>query len=268
MATSEIESRTSKQYWEDYWDDEQSAQMLGPIVRNPKDKQSEALYLPFDKFLSKMNFNSILEIGGAPGRFTAYFGNRYNSKIGILDFSDIGLQEAQHFLQIHTKNRFELYKKDLFKDSLDDVPLYDIVYSLGFVEHFENLRLSVEKHLALAKPKGLVIIGVPVLLGINKWLASNLAPQNLATHYTMIMDRRNWAFIEEIPNVEIVFNKYVGGFLPQMHHRLENPIFVNKVIYKLLHGVFRRIYKFMPYKDKVNSKYWSYYYYVVIKKLK
>lgn len=35
--------------------------------------------------------------------------------------------------------------------------LFDIVYSLGFVEHFEDLNIVIKKHTELLKPAGILL---------------------------------------------------------------------------------------------------------------
>ena len=44
--------------------------------------------------------------------------------------------------------------------------LLDIVYSLSFVEHFEEFNIVVKKHNELSKTGGILLFGMPNLGGI------------------------------------------------------------------------------------------------------
>ena len=54
----------------------------------------------------------------------------------------------------------KVYERDLFSENFyKDMQLFDIVYSLGFVEHFDELNIVVKKHTELLKPGGILVLG-------------------------------------------------------------------------------------------------------------
>jgi 2-polyprenyl-3-methyl-5-hydroxy-6-metoxy-1,4-benzoquinol methylase len=60
----------------------------------------------------------------------------------------------------------KVYERDLFSENLNkDMQLFDIVYSLGFVETSEELNIVVKKHAELLKPGGILVLGIPNLEG-------------------------------------------------------------------------------------------------------
>jgi len=88
---------------------------------------------------------------------------------------------------LKTRENFEkldmfgvVFKKDIFS-CLSDMPKFDVVYSWGFVEHFINIEEVIEKHLEPFKPNGILNIGVPYFLGINKFLFGRLNPEEVST---------------------------------------------------------------------------------------
>src|SRR5262245_58148109 len=73
-----------------------------------------------------------------------------------------------------------LFHTDFFK--WEPGRTFDVVYSIGFIEHFEDPRMIIEKHLRLLRPGGRLIITLPHfahLQYIFHWLIDR---ENLAKH--------------------------------------------------------------------------------------
>ena len=66
---------------------------------------------------------------------------------------------------------------------------FDVVYSLGVVEHYSHPAPMVQKHLELLKPGGIAIITVPNYgpEGIYGWLKQRLSPETYRLHNISIM---------------------------------------------------------------------------------
>ena len=265
MSLSTTSTFTDQEYWEYYWEER-----LGSIPDNiviPTDKYSRGIYLPFKKFIDPKKKLSVLEIGGAPGLIISSL-TKFNShlKLGILDYSETGIKEAEQVF-LKYKLDVEVHQVNFYEDDLSVLPKYDLVYSLGVVEHYTDLENSLNKHLECVENGGIVIIGVPVFLGINKWLLEKFAPENRSTMYSSIMDNKLWSQFYERKDIKILFDEYVGGFSPNVHHRLENKKYLwRRVLYVLFHQYFAKLWNRIPNTDKVNSKYFSFYYYFVVQK--
>lgn len=257
------ETRLTKQeYWEDYW----SSYKLPLEIKKSKD----SLYLneilnTFDTYLPKDSQLSILEIGGSPGQYLIYMHRQFGYKIHCLDYSEIGcLKTKENYELLNIQG--EIYQQDLFSENLN-LPLFDIVYSLGFVEHFSNLNPVIEKHLRLLKQGGILVIGAPNFLGINHWFLKRLAPELLSKHNLEAMDISTWASFEKEFNLGIVFKGYVGGFEPQIFNRREKKSFSNSILKSMarnLSSVFTHHFKGLR---EFNSKYFSGYVMGVYQKL-
>lgn len=76
----------------------------------------------------------------------------FNYCIHSLDYSNIG--NEQTLINLGAANiDVKVYERDLFSDNFNkNLPQLDLVYSLGFIEHFENLSVVVKKHLDFLKP--------------------------------------------------------------------------------------------------------------------
>ncbi len=266
MNNEVVATLTDKDYWEDYWENSFYAKIPEEIGFNTN-KYSESLYIPFHKFMNKDKELSVLEIGGAPGLFISSLTKIHsNLSLGVLDYTEKGRKETEY---VFSKYNLEgvIHNRDLFRDELSDIPEYDVVYSLGVVEHYDDIEASLNKHLECAKNGGVVIIGLPVFLGINDWLVSKFAPNNRDTWYPFIMDKKSWQRFTNREDIEILFDDYVGGFNPHVHHRLEDKNSVwKKGAYIFLHKYFAKIWDRLPYTNRINSKYFSFYYYFAVKK--
>jgi SAM-dependent methyltransferase len=64
---------------------------------------------------------------------------------------------------------------------------FDVVYSAGVIEHFEDPRDIVAKHVELLRPGGIALIHVPNYGGLYGAIQAKLDPDNLALHNLRIM---------------------------------------------------------------------------------
>lgn len=241
-----------RKYWNNYW----NSKSLPVEIRKTKN----SLYLNeilniFDGYLPKNNHLSILEIGGAPGQYLAYMHNNFGYDIHCLDYSDIGCRKTEeNFKLLNIQGK--VYQEDLFSEFLP-LPQFDIVYSLGFVEHFSDLKTAIHKHLNLLKPGGILLVGVPNFLGINHFFLKRLAPELLSKHNLLTMDITNWKSFEDKFNLKPLFRGYVGGFEPRIFKRCENKNILNgilKMVVKILDISFHRHFKILR---KYNARYIS-----------
>jgi SAM-dependent methyltransferase len=252
---------TEKIYWDNYWE-----KFSLPIEVK---KSARKLYLNeilniFDKYLPKNKNLSILEIGGSPGQFLAYMHRNFGYTVGCLDYSDLGCKK--------TKKNFELlnipgkvYKKDILSKNLN-LPLFNIVYSLGFIEHFSDLNLIIEKHLELLNPGGILLIGTPNLLGINHWFLKKLAPALLSKHNLYNMDISKWKEFENKFNLKKIFKGYIGGFEPGVFYKHENKTALNNILIFIVRTLKRIFHSRFKILRRFNSKYTSGYVIGIYKK--
>lgn len=241
---------TTPQEWDRYWD-----QMKLPAeVTKGKDLYINEILEIFDIFLPKNENFSILEIGGAPGRYLAYMARNFHYKVCVLDYSEIGCKKAKENLQLLNIPGV-IFKKDLFSD-LSDLPKFDIVYSLGFIEHFSDLETTINKHLELLKVGGILLIGTPNFLGINGLFINRLAPQEMAMCNSLSMDIKNWKNFEKDFNLKSIFKGYIGGFEPNIYH-CKNRTLLNRLILFILIIIKMMVTDRFKFLRNFNSKYWS-----------
>ena len=90
---------------------------------------------------------------------------------------------------------------------------YDIIFSSGFIEHFENFEEVIRIHTRLVKDKWYVIITAPNFAGsVQKYLHEKLDKKNLDRHNLKAMDVKKWEEIVTDEGFKIIKSGYFGGF--------------------------------------------------------
>jgi len=244
-----------KQYWETRWD---KVRLPAEIKNYASNSLNRELVCRFHEHLPRKEGLSILEIGGAPGQWLAYFAKKFRYSVHAIDYSSTGCDKMRENFNLLNLDA-TIYNRDIFTDDLSDLLRFDIVYSMGFIEHFSDLDPVIEKHFDLLKDSGILMLGVPNFLGINGWVLRRIAPRTLSMHNLLSMDIDNWETFEKKYKLETLFKGYIGGFEPRNFRRCENRTLTNLAIrffFKLVRIFFTdRIGSLR----KFNSKYWGAY---------
>jgi len=151
---------------------------------------------------------TIFEIGVYPGRFIYHFGK--------LGYELNGIDQTQYLPALVEWLKFNNFKTGSF-DQADALTLnkekqYDVVFSAGFIEHFECFEEIIDLHAKLVKPGGHVYITAPNFGGsVQLKLHSLLDRENLKRHFIPSMDVKKWENILIKNNFEIIEAGYIGG---------------------------------------------------------
>lgn len=246
---------TEKEFWDRYWDID--FKDVAEIKRTKRGLHANAILDALDKHLPRNKNFHVLEIGGAPGQYLIYMAKNFNYHLHSLDYSKIGNDRTVKNLAA-ANIPIAVYEKDFFSDDFTkDLPLFDIVYSLGFIEHFEDLSFVVGKHLDLLKTGGILLLGVPNLGAVYKHFLKRTAPHILSMHNLDTMKINNWDKFENELNLTCIFKGYIGGFEPLVMNKLEKSSFLARLLnllVKILVGTFSFRFNFLR---KFNSRYWS-----------
>jgi SAM-dependent methyltransferase len=110
----------------------------------------------------------------------------------------------------------EVYTADI--TSGRDLPArtYDVVMSIGVIEHFRDPADVVQRHINLLKPGGTLILQVPNLAGwVNQWLLRGACMQGLlASHNLAVMNKGVFRGFAQRFDLEVCHLEYAGGFDP------------------------------------------------------
>lgn len=199
---------------------------------------------------------SLMEIGGAPGQYSAYLSRYHGYRASILEYSEIGCRKTRENFAL-LGLQANVYQRDFFSD-LSDLPRFDVVMSFGFIEHFDDVQDLLQRHVRLLAPGGLLIVGVPNFRGIAQRVLARTAPDMLARHNLEAMDLRNWSVLETTHGLTPLFKGYIGGFQPKDLKRCERRTPGNLCIHYAFKGL-AGLMAPLKFLRKYNSPAWSAY---------
>lgn len=248
---------TKKEFWENYWKTHKSAK-VDEVNRSTASLTVKAILDIFDKYLPVDENLSALEIGGSPGRYLIYMAKHFKYNLHSLDYSKVGNEQTGKNLA-NADLLIEIYEKDLISENFNkDLPLFDIVYSLGFIEHFEDLNLVVRKHIELLKSGGILLLGVPNLNGFfYRSFLKKTAPEILKIHNLNSMKINNWKKFESEFGLIPLFRGYIGGFDPMVIDNIQKTNSLNMVLNFIVKRLMRVFYSRFNLFRNLNSRHWS-----------
>jgi SAM-dependent methyltransferase len=243
---------TASADWDEEWE---SKRLPAAVERATAGLYVQAILDVIDAYLPEDPQLSILEIGGAPGQYLAYMHRYFGYAVHCLDYSAVGCQKAEENLRL-LGIPAQVYNRDLFAPDVD-LPPFDIVYSLGVIEHFADLPAVVERHLRLLKPGGTLLLGVPNFGGIYHGFLRRLAPHLLSQHNLAAMDLRNWEPLEHQFGLRPLFKGYVGGFEASILHRCEKKTPLNRLLFWTAKGLKSVLHRRLRFLRRVNGRFIS-----------
>lgn len=200
---------TDKEFWDNYWSNYRYDKVPQKVV--------------FEKFMPKLTWGqSFIEIGGFPGVFAACFYRRGVSDVTILDFH-INKQIVRNFERVNQlpEGTIQCIESDFFAFSSDRK--YDVVFSSGFIEHFEDTQDVISRHVDLLSEKGQLLILIPNFLGLNGKLQRRFDRENLEAHNLQSMEIPYLKEIMRTFNLRDISVDYIGKPMlwlePKPEHR-------------------------------------------------
>ena len=171
----------------------------------------EAIY---ETHLPKAPGAKVVEIGSAPGHHLVRLNRRYGYDPYGIEYADAGVRLNRRVFADSGLDPDHVIHSDFFAgDVLERYRgFFDVVVSRGFIEHFSEPVDVIDRHLALLKPGGTLVVSVPNLRGFN-WLCTRFSdPRALAMHNLRIMDRRVFLSLFSRPGLQRIFCGYYGTF--------------------------------------------------------
>lgn len=227
--------------WESYWKNKKIIRKIGTNFWFNDIFRKELRGYPYENFM---------EIGGYPGYFAIYFKKYWNYKVTFLDY----VIKKKPFKKLLKANN--LKETDIEVIKLDFVNLrtknkYDVVFSFGFIEHFEDTEKVINKHWDLVNPRGKMIIIFPNLLGLNGIFQLMFDPENMSIHNLMCMDINRLKKILLKLKIKKADVNYYGGLGVWLERLNDRNILIKILIYGL--GAFGKLVKLTGFNSKFSS---------------
>lgn len=150
----------------------------------------------------------VLEAGAGGSLVLPYLARKFGCRIFGSDFSLSGCRLLRSNAAL-VGVECGVVREDLFQSSLRPKS-FDLVYSSGLVEHFDDTRAAVAEHLRLLKPGGQLVLIVPNLQGVQGRIWKRLAPPLWERH--RVFGPAELADLLKTLGMESVRSGYLGSF--------------------------------------------------------
>jgi len=166
------------------------------------------------KYLPRNNQYKILEVGCAPGKYLMKFNSEYGYVPYGVEYSEKGVAITRENFKNAGLPEENIVQADFFSEGFqsDYAGKFDVVFSRGFIEHYDNVEKVVSDHYRLLNRGGLLVIMIPNLSGVNYHLAKILNIDSFRLHNISIMNKKSFASLFSKLSLEQLYSDYVGIF--------------------------------------------------------
>jgi SAM-dependent methyltransferase len=210
---------TDKDFWASYWADYEP-RIVGEVPFSDL----------FDGFPAQGA--SFIEIGGFPGTFAAYFKKRFQYDVTLLDYFVVpGVVEKLERVNGLESGSIAVLKEDFL--AYEPTAQYDVVFSAGFLEHFEDTEDILRRHCGLLKPGGTLFVSMPNFTGLHGTVQKIVHRSNYDAHNRDAMNMKRLRAIGGRLPLSQFKVEYYG--VPMLHLEPDAPVspLTRRVIWKL-----------------------------------
>jgi SAM-dependent methyltransferase len=163
-----VNERVGKEYWDASWEAERGLPpAFDPQVGGIRGVFRRQLHAFFVDVLddSRTDGGDLVEIGCGRSQLMPYFSKVLGFRVAGLDYSEVGCIKARRILE-RENVAGDIRHGDLFTYSFPLDRRFDVVFSFGLVEHFEDTSAVVRALARFARPGGVVLTLVPNMRGM------------------------------------------------------------------------------------------------------
>lgn len=157
-----------------------------------------------------------VEIGCAPGRWLVFLNREMGYCVSGYEYVEAAAAKTRENLALCgvPAAQSNVITADFLQGEAE--PQYDLVVSLGFIEHFTNHEEIMSRHVDLLKPGGYLVVGIPNFSGLNRWIQGvtdrYLTDKVLDHHNLKVMNVAVFHEVGRRHDLEELYCRYTGGF--------------------------------------------------------
>jgi len=171
---------TDEDFWEEHWVSQKIPARINRLASFDR-----CLSRVFTRFLADGQGKKMIEIGAAPGRWLMFFREKFGYEVDGIEYLPSACRKTEENLAA-CGIEGRIFQQDFFHNDLPKHS-YDVVLSIGFIEHFTDQDTVVGGHVALLKPGGLLVLIVPNLRGLHGAVERLTDRETLAAHNQEVM---------------------------------------------------------------------------------
>jgi len=164
---------TDRKFWANYWESKTDLAFAVP--------SNYTFHQLFKKLLAEKPLKTAIELGGFPGYYAIFLKKYFGLDTSLFDFyvHQPILKDVLAANQLNQQD-VKVIEGDLFKFQPEQQ--YDLVLSCGLIEHFQDTKDIIDRHLQFLKPGGTLFITLPNFTGVNGWVQRKYDIDNYEKH--------------------------------------------------------------------------------------
>jgi SAM-dependent methyltransferase len=158
----------------------------------------------------------LLEVGSAPGwRLAKMHRLRGYIPYGV-EYSKQGVELNRETFSANNLDPKRVIHADFFSEEFLNqyTGYFDVVASYGFIEHFDDPRSVVLRHIELLKKGGYLLVMIPNVHGLNYRIWKLFSPEILALHNLDIMNLQSFRGLFDLSELKTLYCDHIGVFYP------------------------------------------------------
>ena len=212
---------TVRNFWSKYWESKTDLAFRVP--------PNYLFHHQLHQLVSTNGVRTAIELGGFPGYYAIFLKKYCKVESALFDYfvHDSILGEVLEANNLKEQD-ISVVEADLF--NYTPPKTYDLVLSCGLIEHFQDTKDIMDKHLAFLKPGGTLFITLPNFTGVNGWVQKTFDKSNYLKHNINSM---NPALLENIARdlgLQDIKAGYFGKFSVWLENKKEKSLLTRAFI--------------------------------------
>jgi 2-polyprenyl-3-methyl-5-hydroxy-6-metoxy-1,4-benzoquinol methylase len=169
------QDKAGENYWTNFWKQTDLPEAFDFETGKVNDYPYKILHNTFLKILKNKKGSEVkfLEIGCGNSVFLPYFAKNFGFSIYGLDYSEFACKQSERILEREGTPGI-IVMGDAFDPPQEMLEKFDVVCSLGVVEHFEDTAGTIKAFSRFVKPGGLLITSIPNLVGATGFFQKHM----------------------------------------------------------------------------------------------
>ncbi|HEY4193913.1 MAG TPA: methyltransferase domain-containing protein [Mucilaginibacter sp.] len=236
---------TDKAFWANYWESKKDVAFAVPA--------DYTFHKLLKQIIDNNKTSTAIELGGFPGYYAIFLHKYFGLKTTLFDFyvHQPVLKEVLTANQL-TEKDIKVIEGDLFNYQSNEQ--YDLVLSCGLIEHFNDTKDIIARHLSFLKPGGILFITLPNFTGMNGWVQRKYDMGNYEKHNISSMNPKLLADYCKQLGLKNVEAYYYAKFSIWLENRGQQSSFT-KMFLKTLWFAGKIATKIIPVESKLLSPY-------------
>jgi 2-polyprenyl-3-methyl-5-hydroxy-6-metoxy-1,4-benzoquinol methylase len=170
----------------------------------------------------------VLEVGCAPGKFLLWCALAKQAQACGVEYAKNNHQATCRLFDAAGVPDADIREEDIMRTTFEPHS-FDVVYSFGVIEHFDDPRPVVSKHVEMLKPGGVAIITIPHFGAgsLYGWHARKMKRESYDIHNISIMSER--ALLKLAPSASDARTYTYGRFSPWLMSWKSSPAPIAKL---------------------------------------